>query len=331
VNGAATTITVTVPGATTAPATAPATAPTTATALEDVTDPPAPAEALAPTPAPVDVATLRFAVVEEDLADQGLQARVSSTRDVVIAAVRRQQAMRGIAGYEGLVVAVEEESPAGARAVKPREHRIVAVDGAPLRVASDLSLALQKDVDAIHVVGVVDGAGRGATFAFRMQKSTRRELGGARILGVGLASAHGDAAMIERHVGVGEAFRRAVDESLQSARVVLSGYWMLFTGRVGLDQIGGPVLIANIAGEAARAGLEVFVATMCLVSMNLAFLNLLPVPVLDGGHLLLFTIEAVRGRKLSSEARLKATRIGLLFVGALMLVALLNDFLSLVS
>ena len=103
----------------------------------------------------------------------------------------------------------------------------------------------------------------------------------------------------------------------------------MLSGKVGLDQIGGPVLIANLAGEAARAGASTFIATLCLVSVNLAFLNLLPVPVLDGGHLLLFTIEAVRRRRLSTEARMKATKVGLLFVGALMLVALFNDLRSL--
>jgi regulator of sigma E protease len=132
-----------------------------------------------------------------------------------------------------------------------------------------------------------------------------------------------------RVVGVVDAARGAADDLWTSARVVLSGYWMLLTGRVGLDQIGGPVLIANLAGEAARAGAQTFVATMCLVSVNLAFLNLLPVPVLDGGHLLLFTLEAVRRRRLSVEARIRATKIGMMFVGALMLIALFNDLRSL--
>jgi len=243
--------------------------------------------------------------------------------------VQRQRASRGLTPLEGLVTAVEADSPAGVRGVKAAEHRVVAVDGRALRIAGDLPQALQADPDAIHVVGLVDGDGRGAVFAFRMQKATRRELGGARILGVGLASAQGDASVFTRHVGLVDAARGAVRDLATSARVVLSGYWMLLSGQVGLDQIGGPVLIANLAGEAARAGVQTFVATMCLISVNLAFLNLLPVPVLDGGHLMLFTLEAVRRRRLSLEARVRATKIGMLFVGALMLIALFNDLRSL--
>jgi regulator of sigma E protease len=311
-----------------APAPVPGTPPSDpGTGVDVRTDQPANASSL-PEPT-LDVASLRFAVLDGEAATPELLARIEATRARVVEALRRQRMARGIAPLEGLVTAVEPDSPAGVRGVKANQHRVVAVDGRPLRIAGDLPTALQVDVDAIHVVGLVDDAGQGATLAFRLQKSSRRELGGARILGVGLASAQGDAALFTRHVGVVDGMRGALANLWTSARVVLSGYWMLLTGKVGLEQIGGPVLIANLAGEAARAGAETFVATMCLVSVNLAFLNLLPVPVLDGGHLLLFTLEAIRRRRLSLEARIRATKIGMLFVGALMLIALINDVRSL--
>jgi regulator of sigma E protease len=297
------------------------------------TDQPVESRPSSPSPLPgmgaVDGKELKFAVLDGELSEPALAGRIEATRAAVLQAVAAQRAARGLAPLEGLVTAVEPDSPAGARGLKPNEARVVAVDGRALRIANDLPVALQADVEGIHVIGLVDDRGAGATFAFRMQKATRRELGGARILGVGLASAQGEAVLLTRQVGVVAAAQGAWRDLTTSARVVLSGYWMLLSGKVGLDQIGGPVLIANLAGEAARAGAQTFVATMCLVSVNLAFLNLLPVPVLDGGHLMLFSIEAIRRRRLTVEARIRATKIGMLFVGALMFIALFNDVRSL--
>lgn len=285
---------------------------------------------LAPEPSPAFVAAdLRYAVLDADLEAPALAATIASTRAAAVAAAEHQRARRGLATVDGLVGAVEADSPAGERALQPGQHRLVAVDGAPLQLMSELPRALAASPDAPHVVGLVDGEGRPGVFTFLMRASSRRELGGQKILGVTLQSAMGDAATVTRDVSVAEAARRAVVTTGETIRDVAAGYVMLLTGNVGLDQLGGPVMMANIAGEAARSGVDVFVATMALLSVNLALLNLLPVPVLDGGHILLFTIEAVRRRRLSLEARLRATKIGLIFVGGLMFVAIFNDIASL--
>lgn len=295
-------------------------------AVPAVADAPAvPCEAA---PAAVDVVALRFAVLLEDVAHGPVQATVFATRQAVVSAVTHQARRRGLASVDGVVAAVEADSPAGARGLVANEHRVVAVDGAPLGLVNELSSALSKDIDGIHTIGLVDGAGHGSTLTFLLQPSTRRELGGQKVLGVSLRSAQGDASVVSRDVAVGDAVVRAFRTTGDTIRSVAAGYVMLFTGRVGLDQLGGPVMLATIAGEAARSGIEVFVGTMALLSVNLALLNLLPVPVLDGGHLLLFTIEAVRRKRLSVEARLRATKVGLFFVGGLMVVALFNDVAS---
>lgn len=274
------------------------------------------------------IAELRFAVLDADLKSEALQREIAGTRAAVVAAVQTQRRFRGLASVDGVVAAVEPDSPAADRGLQAKTHRVVAVDGAPLRMVSDLQAALQARVDDVHTIGLVDGDGHGAVFSFLMKPSSRRELGGQKILGVALTSSQGGAATITRSVSVAEAARRAIVTTGETIVDVAAGYVMLFTGNVGLDQLGGPVMMASIAGEAARSGIEVFVGTMALLSVNLALLNLLPVPVLDGGHLLLFSIEAIRRKRLSPEARLRATKIGVLFVGALMLVAIFNDVAS---
>ena len=148
-------------------------------------------------------------------------------------------------------------------------------------------------------------------------------------MGVSLTSSLGDAPLITREVSAAEALIRAINETGTAIKNVAGGYVLLVSGGVGLDQLGGPVLIATIAGEAARSGAVNFILLMCMISVNLALLNLMPVPVLDGGHLLLFTVELVRRKKLSMTARVRATQVGLVMVGALMFVAMFNDLKSL--
>lgn len=105
----------------------------------------------------------------------------------------------------------------------------------------------------------------------------------------------------------------------------------LFTGDVSPRSMGSIVTIGQASGEAAAAGVEMFLQFMALFSINLAILNLLPIPVLDGGHLLFLAIEAVRGRALSVEQRLRWSNVGFLIVMGIMIWALGNDFLRLLG
>jgi regulator of sigma E protease len=101
----------------------------------------------------------------------------------------------------------------------------------------------------------------------------------------------------------------------------------LFTGKASPRSLGGPLAIGQLSGQAARYGLEMFLQWMALLSVNLAVLNLLPIPVLDGGQLLFIGVEAVRGRPLSIEQRLRLSHLGLIIVVGIMVWAITNDFL----
>ena len=103
----------------------------------------------------------------------------------------------------------------------------------------------------------------------------------------------------------------------------------LVTGQASPRNLGGAIAIGQISGQAARAGMEVFLHWMALLSVNLAVLNLLPIPVLDGGQLLFLAIEGVRGRPLSVEQRMRFSHVGLILVVGLMVWAITNDFLRL--
>ncbi|HET7321363.1 MAG TPA: site-2 protease family protein, partial [Longimicrobiaceae bacterium] len=93
--------------------------------------------------------------------------------------------------------------------------------------------------------------------------------------------------------------------------------------------LGGPLTIGQVSGQVVRLGMEALLTWMALLSVNLAVLNLLPVPVLDGGQLLFLVIEGVRGRPLSLEQRLRMSHVGLIIVVGIMVWAITNDVLRL--
>ena len=108
-------------------------------------------------------------------------------------------------------------------------------------------------------------------------------------------------------------------------RTMLDALWQIITGRRSVKELGGPLKIAQVAGQQASLGLVAFVSLVALLSINLGFINLLPVPMLDGGHLLFYGIEAVQRRPVSPQAQDWAFRGGLAFILALLLLTTVND------
>jgi regulator of sigma E protease len=103
----------------------------------------------------------------------------------------------------------------------------------------------------------------------------------------------------------------------------------MLAGQLSLRQLSGPVTIADQAGRTAQIGWTAYLAFLALISVSLGTLNLLPLPMLDGGHLVYCAIEAVRGRPLSAQALNLAQRAGLALIVAMSAVALFNDLVRL--
>ena len=142
------------------------------------------------------------------------------------------------------------------------------------------------------------------------------------LIGVGPA---GD--MEEVTYGPGEAMVKGWQKTWSMTMLTLTSVWKLLTQVVSADQIGGPLMIADLAGKAASQGSSNLLFFMALISVNLAILNLLPVPVLDGGHLLFFSIEAIRGRPVGETVQGLANRVGIALLLTLMVWALINDLI----
>ncbi|RDB35587.1 MAG: PDZ domain-containing protein [Spirobacillus cienkowskii] len=105
---------------------------------------------------------------------------------------------------------------------------------------------------------------------------------------------------------------------------------MLFTGSIPLSNLGGPIAIASVAGDAAKGGLVVFLLTMAFISTNIGLMNLLPLPALDGGMLLLHGVEAAYGKPLPKSVQIAIQRIGVIFIIFLFIIVFYNDLLRLI-
>ena len=127
------------------------------------------------------------------------------------------------------------------------------------------------------------------------------------------------------------AFGLAVNKTGELSLLTLKVIWRMLSGDASIHNLSGPITIAQTAGKTAGYGFVQFVKFLALVSVSLGVLNLLPVPVLDGGHLLYILIEAVRGEPLSEQAQEKAQRLGLALLFSLMVLAFYVDMIRLFS
>ena len=122
-----------------------------------------------------------------------------------------------------------------------------------------------------------------------------------------------------------QAAGEAVGETARNSLFVLDSMGKMLIGDISVKNLSGPITIAQVAGETARSGLDYFVSFLALLSISLAVLNLLPIPVLDGGHLFYYAIEALIRRPVPPRLQAIGMQAGMLLVGCIMLLALFND------
>ena len=122
-----------------------------------------------------------------------------------------------------------------------------------------------------------------------------------------------------------EALSMAVSRSWAMTTLTFNVFGGLLTGQASLSNLSGPVAIAEYAGQSLVIGFSTFLGFMALVSLSLAIMNLLPIPLLDGGHLVLYVVEAIRGKPAEAALEAFATKIGLAFLVSLMALAFYND------
>jgi regulator of sigma E protease len=131
--------------------------------------------------------------------------------------------------------------------------------------------------------------------------------------------------LVEVNYSVLESLQKAVEKTWDTSVFSLKMLANMVTGKVSWKGISGPVSIASFAGESASLGIKVFLGFLALVSISIGVLNLLPIPVLDGGHLMYYIVEIFKGSPVSEQVMMMGQKIGLGVLGLLMMVAIFND------
>ena len=207
---------------------------------------------------------------------------------------------------------------AGARAGLMPGDRVAAIDGAPVETFGDLQqiviahpgrrmvMHVQRGPQALDLTVVPDAA---------------RTPAGRSVGRLGVASGPST----YRPVGPIGAIGWGASQTWYVVAQTADGLWQVISGQRGAAELGGTLRIAQMSGEVAKLGLGTFVNFIAVLSVNLGLLNLLPIPVLDGGHLLFYGLEAVRGRPLPIRAQEVGYRVGFGMILTLVAFSVFND------
>ena len=195
---------------------------------------------------------------------------------------------------------------------------ILAIDGEEMRHWIQMAMTIWKNPDKTITFKVKRGQ-EILSFPIRPKavKSKEKAIG---LIGI---SSPGDT-IIKRY-GLLRAIVWGGHETLELTKKILTGIWKVIVGKISHRAIGGPILIFQAAGWAAKLGITEFMRFMAGLSIMLAIVNILPIPILDGGHLLFLGIEAIRKKPIGAKTRELAYRAGLVFIILLMLFAFYND------
>jgi regulator of sigma E protease len=230
---------------------------------------------------------------------------------------------------EPVVGKVMEDSPAMTSGLKEGD-RILALDGVAVESFTQLA-------------DMVSGSnGKPISFAIRRGdaekeisitpeiKSDQNEFGesvGRYLVGISPSKDHYRAIKY----GPIQAFTQSVSQTYNLSKLMIVGIVKLIKGDISAKNLGGPIMIAQMAGDQAKQGLANLLSFIAFISINLAIVNFLPIPVLDGGHLLFFSIEAATGRPVSIRMREIAQQVGIFILLLLTVFVFYNDIMRLLS
>ncbi|GBD25001.1 Metalloprotease MmpA [bacterium HR30] len=216
---------------------------------------------------------------------------------------------------------VVPDMPAAAAGVQPGDL-VKAVDGKPVSTWEELSRTIRQSGPKPLTLQV-ERNGEQLELTVTPKEKEEKNLfgevtGKAYLIGI-------ERGLDKIEVGPLGAIGMGAQQTVWWVVTIFTSLAKMIQGKIPASEIGGPILIAQAAGEQARLGLEYLLHFMAVISVNLGVLNLLPVPILDGGHLLFFLIEAIRRRPLDTRYREIAQQVGLILLLALMVFAFYND------
>jgi regulator of sigma E protease len=209
---------------------------------------------------------------------------------------------------------------------------VVAIDGTKIDDFSDMQRIVSVSAGETLNIEVERGGVHVTLKATPQLRELKDNFGNKHrlgVLGISRSMAPGD--IKTQKMGPVQAVAEGARETWFVVDRTLSYIGGVFAGREAADQLGGPIRIAQVSGEVASIGFVALIRLTAVLSISIGLLNLFPIPLLDGGHLLFYAIEAIRGRPLSERAQEVGFRIGLAIVVMLMIFATFNDILRLAT
>lgn len=252
----------------------------------------------------------------------GGQAELAALTDEAI----RERA--GLEDPELFIRSVENHSPASEAGMVAGD-RLLAVNGEPIESwRAFTKIVLESEGKPLSLLIRRDGLEKSldVTPGLRFNRDPLAEQSKTYYVGIGSLARHAPGT-IGSHIVRNpiKAFMLSVKDTWRMCRLVTGGLWKLLSGQVRIDNIGGPIQIGIVAAQAADEGISTFIRMMAFISINLGILNLLPIPILDGGHLLFFIIEGLKRGPISLRKKELAQQVGLTMLLLLIGVAFYND------
>jgi regulator of sigma E protease len=199
--------------------------------------------------------------------------------------------------------------------------RITHIDGTPVKSWGEVVRTIQQSADKPLGLSI---ARDGRPLAIQVTPESMRS-GGKTIGRVGVGVRDMDKFYLEVSYGLGASLSKAVDKTVEISLFSLKMLGRMLVGQVSWKHLSGPVTIADFAGQSAQMGLPYFLNFLALISISLGVLNLLPIPLLDGGHLMYYLVEIAKGRPVSERAIELGQRVGLALLLVMMAFAFYND------
>ena len=202
---------------------------------------------------------------------------------------------------------------------------VVSVDGNAIKDFSELQQSVMLRAEEPLVIGI-DRNGEKLSFTVTPQlKEEPDGFGGKLRIGLLGVKHNPEGGVRYERMGPSEAVEAGVKRTWMIVESTFRYLGKMLTGREGTDQLGGPIAMAKAAGDAASMGIAQFINVIAFLSVSIGLINLFPIPMLDGGHLVYYAIEAVRGKPLGEHAQEWGFRIGFSLVIMLMLLGTFND------
>lgn len=234
----------------------------------------------------------------------------------------------GIPVLKPTIGEIMEDSPAKYAGLM-KGDRIIEIDGEKITNWFDMAQKIQQSPNK-NLKFKIEREGQIFQLTITPQERETKNLFGEKILVGQIGIKPSDEFFIKREDPI-TAFKKSFEKCYEIIELTYLTIVKIFQRVVSTEVIGGPILIFQAAGKTAEQGLVSFLSFAAIISINLGVLNLLPIPVLDGGHILFFLIEALRRKPLSEKFVSVSQKVGIVLLVALMMLAFYNDILRLLN